>query len=60
MAHALESAGLRIVPIDVLLTAAGERHPTRMDRSVSPRVVGVVEYRDGSVIDVIREATRAT
>ena len=60
LAHALESAGLPIVPIDMLLTAAGERHPTRMDRSVSPRVVGVVEYRDGSVIDVIREATPAT
>jgi citrate lyase subunit alpha/citrate CoA-transferase len=53
----LLAAGLAVVPIETLHAAArreaGGRAPGRPD--TGDRIVGVVEYRDGTVIDVVRE-----
>lgn len=54
LARRLTDAGLNVRPIDDLRRAAGPATaapPTRNDR----RVVAVVEYRDGTVIDVVRQ-----
>jgi citrate lyase subunit alpha / citrate CoA-transferase len=54
----LLSAGLPVVPIEQLHAAAtgdiGDR--ARRLEPTSDRIVGVVEYRDGTVIDVVRQA----
>ena len=54
----LRSAGIEVLTIEQMYAKARERSagsppPTRQDGD--GRIVGVVEYRDGSVIDVIRQ-----
>lgn len=54
----LRSAGIDVVPIEHLRAASGPNPigPTVADRGQSEsRIVAVVEYRDGSVIDAIRQ-----
>ncbi|WP_029049467.1 citrate lyase subunit alpha [Cupriavidus sp. amp6] len=54
----LVDAGLPVRSIDELRANACARHQPRSDRRDASRIVGVVEYRDGSVIDLIRAAAR--
>jgi citrate lyase subunit alpha/citrate CoA-transferase len=54
----LRSAGIQVVPIDVLRAralAAAPALPAAQPPDGAARIVGVVEYRDGRVIDVIRQ-----
>ncbi len=53
LASRLSSAGLDVVPIDYLRAAAGAALP-RAAEAKDARIVAVVEYRDGTVIDVVR------
>ncbi|WP_026437823.1 citrate lyase subunit alpha [Acidovorax sp. JHL-9] len=50
----LVAAGLPVKSIEELRTIAGAYHQPREVRRGESRIVGVVEYRDGSVIDLIR------
>ena len=54
----LGAAGVELLTIEQLharaLTLSGGA-PAEMARQSDRRIVGVVEYRDGSVIDVIRQ-----
>jgi citrate lyase subunit alpha / citrate CoA-transferase len=55
----LRAAGLEVVDIDALCTRANSLAPAvpaATSASAHERIVGVVEYRDGRVIDVIRRA----
>jgi citrate lyase subunit alpha/citrate CoA-transferase len=55
----LLSAGIEVLTIEQLGARAREISPDiRIDRSptTDARIVGIVEYRDGRVIDVIRIA----
>ena len=55
LAERLRAAGLPLTTIDDLVTRAAERAPSaRPVRRADGRIVAVVEYRDGSVIDVVR------
>ncbi|WP_285409948.1 citrate lyase subunit alpha [Variovorax sp. efr-133-TYG-130] len=59
LARDLVAAGLPVKSIDELCVLAAAHHGPRTPRKEGvSRVVGVVEYRDGSVIDVIRLAPR--
>lgn len=53
--EALESAGMQVTSVDVLYQKAirltGEPKPIEF----TDRIVGIVRYRDGSVIDVVRQ-----
>jgi len=49
------AAGLPVVPIEQLREKAERGADKREGRSQDGRVVAVVEYRDGTVIDVVRE-----
>ena len=53
LAQRLASAGLVVQPIEALRAAAGPA-PARARNAIAGRVVAVVEYRDGTVIDVVR------
>jgi len=55
----LRSAGLEVLTIEQLherALALSGGSPAQLKAGVDARVVGVVEYRDGRVIDVIRQA----
>jgi len=54
LADRLVAAGLPVVPIESLRLAAEERAGGPGPLPPSGRIVAVVEYRDGSVIDVVR------
>jgi citrate lyase subunit alpha/citrate CoA-transferase len=55
LADRLRTAGLPLTTIDVLADRAAELAPVPpRDRSHDGRIVAVVEYRDGTVIDVVR------
>lgn len=54
LADRLVAAGLPVVPIESLRLAAEERAGRPAPLPPSGRIVAVVEYRDGSVIDVVR------
>lgn len=53
----LLAAGLSVVPIDQLRAAAARAAgvPAPPPPEAGERIVGVVEYRDGTVIDVVRQ-----
>ena len=53
----LLAAGLPVVPIDQLRAAAARAAgvPAPLPPEAGERIVGVVEYRDGTVIDVVRQ-----
>ena len=56
----LRSAGIEVVDIDVLrghALAAAPQASSRKPTDPDARIVGVVEYRDGRVIDVIRQVS---
>ena len=53
LSRRLEQAGLVVVPIDALRAAAGPQAAPAPPARDS-RIVAVVEYRDGTVIDVVR------
>jgi citrate lyase subunit alpha/citrate CoA-transferase len=53
LARRLRDAGLDVRPIEALRAAAGPA-PAPVHASPAGRIVAVVEYRDGSVIDVVR------
>jgi citrate lyase subunit alpha / citrate CoA-transferase len=50
-------AGLPVVPIDALREKAAQQVDKGERRLPDGRVVAVVEYRDGTVIDVVREVS---
>ena len=55
LAERLRAAGLPLTTIDALANRAAELAPAPpRDRSHDGRIVAVVEYRDGTVIDVVR------
>lgn len=55
LAQRLQAAGLPVVPIEVLRDiAAGQATKPPAEVSSRGRVVAFVEYRDGTVIDVVR------
>jgi citrate lyase subunit alpha/citrate CoA-transferase len=54
LVHRLQDAGLNVRAIDDLRQAAGSRSGTPAPRD-DGRIVAVVEYRDGTVIDVVRQ-----
>ncbi|MCJ2091622.1 citrate lyase subunit alpha [Methylobacterium sp. J-072] len=55
LAERLHAAGLPLTTIDALANRAAELAPVPpRDRSHDGRIVAVVEYRDGTVIDVVR------
>lgn len=54
LARDLAAAGLSVKSIDELRAIACASHRPREVRRDESRIVGVVEYRDGSVIDLIR------
>jgi citrate lyase subunit alpha/citrate CoA-transferase len=53
LAEPLRAAGIDVVPIEALAARARAAAPNAAGEREG-RIVGVVEYRDGSVIDVIR------
>jgi citrate lyase subunit alpha/citrate CoA-transferase len=57
----LVAGGLSVVPIDQLRDLAERRAggPVRHPDGEEGRVVAVVEYRDGTVIDVVRQVAGA-
>ena len=60
LAERLRSAGLPVTTIDDLaVKAAGSAPAPQRDRLRDGRVVAVVEYRDGTVIDVVRAVPEA-
>ena len=54
LARRLGDAGLEPLPIEALRAAAGPQPAPAAPSSGGGRVVAVVEYRDGTVIDVVR------
>jgi citrate lyase subunit alpha/citrate CoA-transferase len=58
VAARLRDAGVRVRPIDELRGEAARLAPPPPPVPQDGRVVAVVEYRDGTVIDVIRETPR--
>lgn len=55
----LLSEGIRILPIEQLKEMAEQRSISKLRKvSTGDRIVAVIEYRDGSVIDVIRCSNR--
>lgn len=52
----LKDAGLAVRSIEALREAAGEPQPSPPSPGDRGRIVAVVEYRDGSVTDVVRQA----
>lgn len=50
----LLDVGLNVVPIEKLRALAEQQMPGRKQSNATGRVVAVVEYRDGTVIDVVR------
>ena len=55
LADRLRQAGLLVVPIEDLIVKAAALAPApQRDQSHDGRVVAVVEYRDGTVIDAVR------
>ncbi len=58
LAQDLAAAGLPIRSIDALRALACAQQPPQQARPRDTRVVGVVEYRDGSVIDLIHASAR--
>ncbi len=52
----LEVAGIPVTPIEELQRMAEEICGKESERSTDGRIVAVVEYRDGTVIDVVRQA----
>jgi citrate lyase subunit alpha / citrate CoA-transferase len=55
LAQRLAEAGLPIKPIDALREAAGPARPPPPADDNSRRVVAMLQYRDGSIIDVVRQ-----
>lgn len=56
LAERLSAAGLPLTSIDALAAKAAELAPApQRDRRGDGRIVAVVEYRDGTVIDVVRQ-----
>lgn len=58
LARKLLAAGLTVLPIERLRDLATAESPPPAAGNGDSRIVGVVEYRDGSVIDVIRSVAR--
>ena len=58
VAERLCAAGLPVRPMAELRAAAGRLAPTRPAPPAGGPVVAVVEYRDGSVIDLVRRVAR--
>ncbi len=54
LASRLADAGLPVRPIEALQQAAGAARTPAAQADGSGRIVAVVQYRDGSVIDVVR------
>lgn len=52
--HRLRGAGLMLKSIDTLCAEAARLAPVVPSAPADGRIVGVVEYRDGTVIDVLR------
>ena len=55
LAQRLRDAGLAVSSIEALCEAAGARAAPSRPAGEERRIVAVVEYRDGSVIDVVRQ-----
>ena len=51
----LRAGGVDVVPIEALKDMSARGATTSVARNAGERVVAVVEYRDGTVIDVVRE-----
>ncbi|MBX3605658.1 MAG: citrate lyase subunit alpha [Piscinibacter sp.] len=56
LAERLARAGLPLKPLEELQRLAERQHPCAPAAPREGRIVGVVEYRDGSVIDLLRAA----
>ena len=54
----LASSGIQTVSIDMLQKTAERLTGVPRPVEVTDRIVGIVEYRDGTVLDVIRELSR--
>lgn len=54
LAERLLDAGINVVPIEELRALAERQMPSPKQADRTGRVVAVVEYRDGTVIDVVR------
>jgi citrate lyase subunit alpha/citrate CoA-transferase len=60
LADRLMAQSIPVVPIDELRSTAERRAGSRKARDAeSDRIVAVVEYRDGTVIDVVRAIQQA-
>jgi citrate lyase subunit alpha/citrate CoA-transferase len=57
LADRLRSAGIAVVPIGHLHELAKQRTGKPLGRATDGRVVSVIEYRDGTVIDTVRAVT---
>ncbi|NNE53035.1 MAG: citrate lyase subunit alpha [Sulfitobacter sp.] len=58
LADRLKQAGLPVVRIETLADMAAERATRKRPPRAAGRIVAVSEYRDGSVIDVVRQIER--
>ena len=54
----LASSGIQTASIDMLQKTAERLTGVPRPVEVTDRIVGIVEYRDGTVLDVIRELSR--
>jgi citrate lyase subunit alpha / citrate CoA-transferase len=52
----LTAAGLPVTDISGLRKAADKAAGTRRPAEIGEKIVAVVEYRDGTIIDVVRQA----
>ena len=56
LSERLRHFGLKVLPIEALQAAAARLSRPAVPRAAEGRVIAVVEYRDGTVIDLIRAA----